>query len=315
MRGLFFIFFFITVAFLSGGIFIFRGGFHPVKKVPTSHLKIVCTIGVITDVVKHLAGDTAQVVGLMGPGVDPHLYRAREGDIHKLAKADVIFFNGLHLEGKMGDVLRSMKRSISSVPVADVVPRNKLIEADFDQMYDPHVWHDVSLWLSVVERIKEVLIEVDPKNKTKYQETAKDYKQQLTNLDEYVLEKASSLPKEKRILVTAHDAFNYFGKRYGFEVIGLQGMSTDSEIGAKDIKNLSNFIVENKVPVIFVESSIPQRNIEAVQKAVSFRGGHVKIGPELFSDALGDPETLAGTYHGMIKHNIDAIVSALGEAE
>lgn len=274
-------------------------------------LMVVCTTGMIADVVKQVGQDYVQVTGLMGPGIDPHLYKAREGDVHRLANADIIFFNGLHLEGKMGDLLGAMKKNKCTNAVAEIIPEQQLIEGDFQGTFDPHVWHDVSLWICVVEGIKNILIEQDVKHANYYQENAKQYIAKLQQLDEYVKKEARRLSDGKRILVTAHDAFHYFGKAYDFNVVGLQGISTDAEISTKDIQTLADFIVEHKVSAVFVESSIPERNIQAVQKAVQSRGWQVAIGPELFSDALGNKDSNAGTYHGMIKHNIDAIIAAL----
>lgn len=274
-------------------------------------LKVVCTISMITDAVKALGQDHISVTGLMGPGIDPHLYKAREGDVHKLAQADLIFFNGLHLEGKMGDVLNAMNKKIATKAVAEVIPTTLLIEGDFQETFDPHVWHDVSLWLFIVQEIQKVLIEHDPEHAKYYQTNAKNYIQRLQDLDNYIKEQIKRLKPEQRILVTAHDAFHYFGKAYGFTVVGLQGISTDAEISTNDIQRLADYIVEKKVHAIFVESSIPERNIQAVQKAVQARNWEVIIGPELFSDALGDERSDAGTYLGMIKHNIDAIVTTL----
>lgn len=303
-------FFIITALFLLGTWVVF---FKFNKPAPSgsvkTRLQVVCTVGMITDVVKQIAGDHVDVIGLMGPGVDPHLYKAREGDVHKLFNADIILFNGLHLEGKMGDLFRSMKKK--TVPVAEVIPKNKLIEANFQGAYDPHVWHDVQLWIEAVKEIKKQLIAFDQKHAQDYETNGKNYLQQLYELNAYVKSMSERLPVAQRILVTAHDAFNYFGKAYGFEVVGLQGISTDSEISTKDIQQLADFIVSKKVPAIFVESSLPQRNIEAVQRAVEARNYHVEIGPEIFSDALGCADTGADTYISMIKHNIDSITSAL----
>ncbi len=280
-------------------------------RVDKKTMNVVCTTSIIANVVKHVGGDRVCVHGLMGPGIDPHLYRARESDVHKLASADIIFYNGLHLEGKMADMLKKMQLWVCTVAVGDAVEKDVLIASEFDGMYDPHVWHDVSLWMKVVEKIRDSLSERDSEHTHEYEERAQNYLQELAVVHAYVKEQASQIPKEQRILVTAHDAFSYFGRAYGFEVIGLQGISTDAEVGTKDIQNLVSYIVEHRVPALFLESSIPQRNIQAVQQAAQARGWHVAVGSELFSDALGDPDKLEGTYSGMIRHNIDTIVFAL----
>ena len=247
----------------------------------------------------------------MGPGIDPHLYRARESDMHKLAAADLIFYNGLHLEGKMAEVFASMGRYTKTVAVTDAIPKEQLRSSEFVDLYDPHVWHDVRMWMMVVQFIITSMSDADPDNALVYQENGEQLLNELEVLDMYVIAKARQVPALQRILVTAHDAFGYFGNRYGFEVVGLQGLSTDSQVGIKDIQQLTSFIVNKKVQVLFVESSMPHRNIQAVQHAVEARGWYVTIGQELFSDALGDPQTPAGSYAGMIKHNIDTIVAAI----
>ncbi len=274
-------------------------------------LRVVCTTSMITDVVQHVGKDTIEVSGLMGPGIDPHLYRASEGDLHKLASAHIIFYNGLHLEGKMGDIVHKMNGRTKTVAVTDAIAKNELIATDFEDMYDPHVWHDVWLWIQAVEKIRDSLIAIDPDNALAYEKHAYEYLAQLKALDVYVKQEVEKIQAAQRILVTAHDAFSYFGRAYGFKVVGLQGISTDAQVGTKDIRNLASFIVEHKICAIFFESSIPYRMIEAVQQAVQARGWQVTIGNELFSDALGNYDSLAGTYIGMIKHNIDVVVASL----
>ncbi len=279
--------------------------------VSQQRLNIVTTTSMITDAVKHIGGEKVNVYGLMGPGVDPHLYRARAGDMHKLASADIIFYNGLHLEGKMADVFEQMKLRTTVVPVTKSIMRNTLLHSEFSDLYDPHVWFDVQLWKEAVKIIADALIKKDPENITQYQKRAQSYFHELDMLNSYIQAKVATIPKSQRILVTAHDAFGYFGRAYGFQVIGLQGLSTDSEIGTKDVQNLVSFVVHKKVPAIFVESSVPHRTIEAVQQAAQAHGWEVKLGDELYSDALGSPDSQAGTYIGMVRHNVDAIIKAL----
>jgi manganese/zinc/iron transport system substrate-binding protein len=279
----------------------------------TGRLNVVTTIGMIADIVKVVGGEHVEVTGLMGPGVDPHLYKASEGDVTSLQDADVIFYNGLHLEAQMGGVLERMGDfGITTVAVTDKIDRTLLnAPPEFEGNYDPHVWFDVTLWMKAVEQVEETLIEVDPANRSDYEANAEAYLAELESLHQYVLDQASTVPAEQRILITAHDAFNYFGRAYGFEVRGLQGISTEAQAGTADVKALADFIVEKQIPAIFVESSVPQRNVEAVQAAVQAQGFNVLIGGELFSDAMGSEGTPEGTYVGMVKHNIDTIVSAL----
>jgi len=251
----------------------------------------------------------------MGPGVDPHLYKASAGDVALLSKADLIFYNGLHLEGKMTEIFQQMtKRGIKTVAVSDGIDRKYLMAPpEFKGNYDPHVWFDVGMWSDTVGTVKESLIEFDPDNSEYYNDSAEAYLSELADLDEYVQQRADSLPEDKRVLITAHDAFNYFGRGYGFEVKGLQGISTESEAGTADVQALAAIIVERQIPAIFVETSVPPRYIEAVQAAVQSKGFDVRVGGELFSDAMGNPGTPEGNYIGMVRHNVNTIVNALGQ--
>jgi manganese/zinc/iron transport system substrate-binding protein len=276
-------------------------------------INVVTTTGMIADITKNVGGDRVQVTALMGPGVDPHLYKASEGDVLRLQEADVIFYNGLHLEAQMGDVLERLNEfGIKTVAVTDKIDRT-LLESppQFQGNYDPHVWFDVTLWMKAVEQVSETLVEMDPDSRSTYEANTKAYLTELGDLHQYVLDQANTIPAEQRILITAHDAFNYFGRAYGFEVRGLQGISTEAQAGTADVQALAKFIVEKQIPAIFVESSVPQRNVEAVQAAVQAQGFEVKIGGSLFSDAMGSEGTPEGTYIGMVRHNIDTIVTAL----
>lgn len=275
-------------------------------------IRAVATTGMIADAVAAVGGDRLTVEGLMGPGVDPHLYRASEGDVRRLAEADVVFYNGLHLEAAMAQVLEQMQGRILTVAVAEAVPESdRLAPPEFAGAYDPHVWFDVNLWSLAVERIRAALAELDPAHAEVYRANAAAYQAELEALDAYVREQAARVPPERRVLVTAHDAFNYFGRAYGFEVRGLQGISTAAEASTADVQALAEFIVARGIPALFVESSVPPRTIEAVQAAAQARGLEVRIGGQLFSDALGSPDTPAATYPGMVRHNIDTIVAAL----
>jgi manganese/zinc/iron transport system substrate-binding protein len=276
-------------------------------------LNIVTTTGMIADIAKNVGGDNVQVIALMGAGVDPHLYKASEGDVRRLQEADLVFYSGLHLEAQMGEVLEKMNDfGIRTVAVTDKIDRSILLaNPQYPDQYDPHVWFDVTMWMKAAEQVRETLVETDPANGSEYEANAAAYLSQLEELHQYVLGQAETLPAEKRIIITAHDAFNYFGRAYGFEVRGLQGISTEAQAGTADVQALANFIVEKQVPAIFVESSVPQRNVEAVQAAVQAQGFDVQIGGSLFSDAMGSEGTPEGTYSGMVRHNIDTIVSAL----
>ena len=274
--------------------------------------RVVTTIGMITDIVKNVGGNRVEVIGLMGPGVDPHLYKASAGDVQKLSSASLIFYNGLHLESKMSDVLAKMSGNTKTVAVTDIVDRSLLLTPpEFEGQYDPHLWFDVTLWMKAVGVVRDVLSEFDPDNTLMYWSNAERYFAKLTELHEYVKVQVEHVPSEQRVLVTAHDAFNYFGKAYGFEVRGLQGISTATEAGIADVQNLATFIAERRIPAIFVESSVSPRSLEAVKAAVKSKGFNVEIGGELFSDAMGNAETPEGTYIGMVRHNVDTIVNAL----
>lgn len=276
-------------------------------------IHVVTTTGMIADIAVNIGGERVQVTALMGPGVDPHLYKASEGDVRLLQEADVIFYNGLHLESQLGEVLERMNDfGIKTVAVTDKIDRSLLQSPpEFAGNYDPHIWFDVTLWMQAAEQVKETLLEMDPASGSEYEANAEAYLTELEDLHQYVLEQADSIPAEQRTLVTAHDAFNYFGRAYGFEVRGLQGISTEAQAGTADVQELAKFIVEKQIPAIFVESSVSQRNIEAVQAAVEAQGFDVKIGGSLFSDAMGTEGTPEGTYIGMVRHNIDTIAEAL----
>lgn len=276
-------------------------------------LEVVATIGQITDVVKIVGGARARVHGLMGPGVDPHLYKAGESDVTRIGGADIIFYNGLHLEARMAELFAKIRQAgRKTVAVGAAVDKTFLLENEnYPGQPDPHIWFDVTLWIKVAEHVAAILSEHDPDYAGYYLENKDRYTAELADLHHYVSRRANELPPDQRVLVTAHDAFRYFGRRYGFKVVGLQGISTESEAGAKDVRDLADFIAANKIRAVFIESSVPERNIRAVQEAVAARGWDVKIGGELFSDAMGNQDSPEGTYTGMIKHNIDTIVDAL----
>jgi manganese/zinc/iron transport system substrate-binding protein len=250
---------------------------------------------------------------LMGAGVDPHLYKASEGDVNKLFNADVVFYNGLHLEGKMEDIFERMEHQGKTIiSVSDTLDRNILISSkNFASNFDPHIWFSISNWETITTYVANKLISIDPDNSATYLYNKEVYLARLDSAKQIIVNKINELAPEKRLLITAHDAFNYFGKEFGFDVIGLQGISTASEAGVQDVQNLADTILQRKVKAIFVESSVPRRNIEALQEAVKSKGFNVVIGGSLFSDALGNPGTVEGTYTGMFHYNVNTIVNAL----
>ncbi|QKX05943.1 zinc ABC transporter solute-binding protein [Aquimarina sp. TRL1] len=283
------------------------------KKTPKEKLHVVTTTSMITDILHNIGGDLIQVDGLMGTGVDPHLYKATEGDVSKLINADIIFYNGLHLEGKLVAIFEKMKhQQIKTVALANILQKEALIDSDyFASNYDPHVWFDINNWKEVVQYATQELKKADPKNADAFEKNKDIYLKKLTLLATEIKQIINTLPQEKRVLVTAHDAFSYFGKAYDFEVIGLQGISTATEAGVQDVQRLANLIIEKKVKAIFVESSVPKRTIEALQAAVTSKNHEVTIGGTLYSDALGNPDTKEGTYTGMFLYNVNTIVNSL----
>ncbi len=275
-------------------------------------LRVVTTIGMITDIAKNVGGTRVEVTGIVEPGVDPHFYSLTPKDVQRLGSAHIIFYNGLHLEAKMGDILAKMSEDTLTVAVTDAVDRSLLLTpAEYEGLYDPHLWFDVKLWMQAVGKVRDALSEFDADNTDLYRSNAERYLTELVELNEYVQSQVERVPSQQRVLVTAHDCFNYFGKAYGFEVRGLQGISTATEVGIADIQELATFIAERSISAIFVESSVSPRSLKAVKAAVKSKGFDVEIGGELFTDAMGNEGTPEGTYIGMIRHNIDTIVHAL----
>lgn len=275
-------------------------------------LVIVTTTGMIKDAIEHVAGNHAEVIALMGPGVDPHLYKATQGDVEKLTNADIVFYNGLHLEGKMGEVLEKLGRSKPVIAVASDIPDNLLRAVPgFQGTHDPHIWFDVKLWENAVRTVCRVLQKQDTANAAFYAVQRDAYIKQLDSLHEAVKVKIAGIPQQQRVLITAHDAFGYFGDAYNIEVKGLQGISTMSEFGVKDVTDLVNFIITRKIKAIFVETSVSQKSIEAVVEGCREKGWDVKIGGSLYSDAMGNAGTPEGTYIGMVSANVKTISEAL----
>lgn len=276
-------------------------------------LNIVATTTMLADLSKAIGKEHVKVDGLMGPGIDPHLYQASAGDVTLMQNADVVVYNGLHLEGKMGEIFESLTdRGSKVICIEDGLPKDQLLSWENDSsVHDPHIWFDVSLWKSAAKTVAGQLSEADPEHSADYKKNLEAYTAELEALDTYIKDRIKEIPKEQRVLITAHDAFQYFGKAYGLEVRGLQGISTDAEAGTADVSSLADFITERKIKAIFVESSVPPKTIEALQAAVKSKGFDVTIGGELYSDSLGGVNSGAETYLLTVKANVDTIVGAL----
>lgn len=276
-------------------------------------IRIVTTTSIITDLVENIGGDKVYVQGLMGPGVDPHLYKASEGDVMKFANAELIIYGGLHLEGKLVSVFEKIEKlGKTPIDLGVAIPVEKLRASDeFGGNYDPHIWFDISLFKEQAKAVANALTVYQPTDSIYFQTQLHSYLEKLSQLEVEVEQTLASLPKNKRRLVTAHDAFSYFGLAYEFDVVGLQGLSTATEAGVRDVMNVSDYIVKHKIKSIFLESSVPPRTIEALQQAVKAKGHDVKIGGMLFSDALGTKGSEEDNYLGMIRYNVKTIVEGL----
>ena len=276
----------------------------------TYPLGAVCTTGMVADLVRNIGGEKVNVLQLMGEGVDPHLYRPSPEDGSRLSRADVIFYSGLHLEGQFAAVLSRLAQSKPTFPVTAGIEEEKLLEVA-DGYFDPHVWFDVSLWSEAAQYVGDALVQFDPANTDEYREPTQTYRQRLAELHDEVKERIAAIPTERRVLVTAHDAFHYFGRAYDIEVVAIQGVSTESEASVRKINELVDLVVTRRIPAVFVESSVSDRSMQALIDACAARGHEVRQGGELFSDAMGAPGTPEGTYEGMVRHNVQTIVEAL----
>lgn len=274
-------------------------------------IDIVTTTAQIADIIRNITRQDGYVTPLMGEGVDPHLYRPTRSDIVKLRRADMIFYNGLHLEGQMVDLLETMAREKPSVALAEELESSELIAGESTK-FDPHVWMDVGAWIKATDVALIHLQKYKPEKAELFGQQAKPYIETLQALDNYARSSYGSIPEETRILITAHDAFGYLGKAYDFEVIGIQGISTESEAGLQRIETLVDMLVTKKVPAVFIETSVTDRNVQALIEGAAARGHRVKIGGELYSDAMGQKGAYTGTYEGMMDHNITVITNALG---
>ena len=284
----------------------------PEQEASNGRIKIVATTGMVADLARNIGGDRVEVIGLMGPGVDPHYYKASQGDLARITDADIVLFNGLFLEGKMEAIFAKMARSKKVVAVAGGVDEKNLRRPpEFLGHFDPHIWFDVSLWAQTVEVAVASLSELDPEGAEVYRRNGEQYRARLDALHQWVIEQVGQISEQQRVLITAHDAFGYFGLAYGFEVVGLQGISTVAEYGVNDVTQLVDRIVERQVKAIFVESSVPVRSIEAVRQGCLNRGFEVVIGGTLYSDAMGGAGSGADSYVGMVESNVNTIVGAL----
>jgi manganese/zinc/iron transport system substrate-binding protein len=285
----------------SGG----AGGRYPIQA--------TATVGMVADVVRAVGGPHVEVTQIMGAGVDPHLYKSTRDDVALIAGGDVVFYSGLMLEGKMIDTLVKISRTKPVYAVTEIIDPQYLLEPDdFAGHYDPHVWMDVGAWAKCVDAVATALCEFDPDHCAEYRENAGRYRGELEDLDAYGRRSIATIPQERRVLITSHDAFNYFGRAYGLEVQGVQGISTESEAGLQRINELVDLIVDRQIRAVFVESSVPRKNVEAIAAGARSRGHEVVIGGELFSDAMGEQGTYEGTYVGMLDHNITLATRALG---
>jgi manganese/zinc/iron transport system substrate-binding protein len=282
----------------------------------TSHAKplnVVATTSMIADAARQIAGDRAEVKALMGPGVDPHSYRQTRSDIAAMARADLVLWHGLYLEAQLEEFFFDLGKRRNVVAVGEAVARDKLLShADYDGRFDPHVWMDPKLWETVVYAVRDALIATDPDGAATYTANAKAHVAEIKKLTAYMASVTATVPDKSRVLLTAHDAFSYFGRGYDFEVLGIQGISTESEAGLRRVEELVDTIVEREISAVFVESSVPERNVRALIEGAAARGQDVAIGGTLYSDAMGEPGTYEGTYIGMIDHNATLITRALG---
>jgi len=272
--------------------------------------RVVCTTGMVADVAREVGGNYVSVTSLMGEGVDPHLYKASPGDVEQLETADLICYSGLHLEGKLAETLESISHRKLSCALAEHLPKDRILHSE-GGFSDPHVWFDVELWAETIEPVREVLTKLDPDHADEFAANAQRYHTELIALHAECKQKLAQIPKSRRVLVTAHDAFRYFGRAYDIEVKAIQGISTESEAGVKQINNLVQFISENKIKAVFTESSVNARNMQSLIEGCQRSGHEVKPGDELFSDAMGQANTPEGTYVGMVRHNVEKIVEGL----
>lgn len=313
-RNLFKVFFVPFLVIVSLVILLSGCAKEEPKASEVKKMNVVATTTMLSDLSKQIGGDKVDVHGLMNPGVDPHLYQASAGDVTAMNEADIVVYNGIHLEGQMDKIFENLeKQQKALVRVSDGINPTTLLdfEEDGEKTKDPHIWFSVENWKQAAKQVAMGFSKKDPDNKAYYNENLNKYLEELDKLDQEIKAKINEVPEESRVLVTAHDAFSYFARDYKFEVKGIQGVTTETEAATSDISDLANFIVEHKIKAIFVESSVPTKTIEALQAAVKAKGFEVSIGGELYSDSLGDEGSAEGTYIGMYKKNIETITGAL----
>lgn len=272
---------------------------------------VLATTSILGDILRNILPPEITVDQLMGPGVDPHLYKASQGDVQSMTNADVIVYNGLHLEGKMSEILERLSRTKNVIAFADALDDPDLRSLDSGGVVDPHIWFDMQLSARCVEKLTIELSSLFPDFHSQITVAGQKYAQKLNETHQWCRERIQPLPLPKRILITSHDAFGYFGNAYEFQVRGLQGISTLSESGLKDVTEMVNFIIDNEIKAVFVENSVPQKALRSVIEGCRRKGHDVVVGGELFSDALGEERTPEGTYIGMIRYNITTIINAL----
>ena len=296
---------------VAGGLAV--SGALAVPAASAETLSVVASTGMIADAAIQVAGERAEVTALMGPGVDPHAYRQTRSDIASMLDADLVLWHGLYLEAQMEEFFHELEERKPVVAVGEAVSESqRLGHDDYEGRYDPHVWMNPNLWSTVVIAVRDALIDIDPAGEAIYRDNAAAHLDEIAELAVYSQRVLATVPAEQRVLLTAHDAFNYFGATYGFEVLGIQGISTESEAGLRRIEELVDLLVEREISAAFVETSVSDRNIRALIEGAAAEGHEVTIGGELFSDAMGAPGSYEGTYVGMIDHNVTVITTALG---
>ena len=287
-------------------------GCHTSKETGNKKLTILCTTGIVQDLVKNVVGDHADVGALMGAGVDPHVFKASQGDIQKFYAADLIVVNGLHLEGKLAEILSNLKKLKPVYVLSSVLNEELLLQTDpKHKIHDPHIWFDVSVWSECVQGFGNYISKFDTTHQKEYLSNTTQYRQSLSDLHQWAGIQTRTIPVNQRVLITSHDAFNYFGRAYKVEVVGLQGISTMSEYGIRDISNIVSMITNRKIPAVFIESSVSSKSLMAVIESCKKKKHHVVNGGMIYSDALGKEGTPEGTYIGMVKHNVNTIVTKL----
>lgn len=275
-------------------------------------LTALATTSIIGDTARQIAGPNIEVEALMGPGIDPHLYKASPGDLRKLSSASLVLYNGLHLEGKMADLLEKLGRRKQVIAVAGAIPVERLRRTTQESdNFDPHIWFDVALWIEAARAIRDAFSSLDPANSAAYTERFSTLASELTTLDAWCRQEFSTIPIDRRVLITAHDAFGYMGRAYGIEVLGIQGVSTDSEASLREINTLVTTITTRGVPAVFIESTVSPKTVQALLEGARARNHHVALGGELFSDALGAAGSSADSYQSMVRHNVTTITRAL----